>query len=334
MRKFLVAVIISLFVSYPLKALSITCEANPTTAVRVATASIATLYNVFPIKIGGITVLNFSGLEDLKSVTDVPICVCMDPIPRVGIKVSFWEPIALAEVVKAPWCMPTAGLQIPAGVVTSEFAIGEDTAQSGVGKMASHQAHWVKFPVFAILNALSDFICLSKEPFDYGYLTEVDLLWQNDIWAAILGPEAFLFANPIAQMVCMVDAITSAVGFPLDPLFWCMGGWQSTYPMSKHVSGASDVTANLAIAGKLMMKLHRELVLWGSIGEAGLCGLFPMPIWRKSQYGVFPVYPITYPLRIPIGRTDMLWGAGLDVPGANMHNWVNAVYRKRDCCAF
>ncbi|MFN3369683.1 MAG: TraU family protein [Thermus sp.] len=73
-------------------------------------------------------------------------------------------------------------------------------------------------------------------------------------------------------MVCLIDAITATLGFPLDPLFWCMGTWGGTYPMSKHVSGPQDVEAQAAVTGKLIMKLHRENFLYGSVSEAGLCG--------------------------------------------------------------
>ena len=90
----------------------------------------------------------------------------------------------------------------------------------------------------------------------------------------------------------------------------------------------------MAISAKMIAKLHRELFLYGSVGEAGLCGTYPMPIMRKSQYSLLPVHPVSFPLRVPIGRTEFLWGQGMEVPFVNHHVYTNVVYRKRDCCAF
>lgn len=316
------------------------CEAGPDTSLRIILRSIMTVYNVFPIKIGGLTVLNFAGLEDIKSVSNLPICICKDPLPRIGIKISLWEPIAIIEPVKIPWCTPT--LPIPGGltgkVPFNALAVGSDNAGKGQSNsddgLRSLQVHYYRYLPWALLELFLDFICLeTRAPWDIAYMTEVDPLWQNDMLASILGPEAILVANPVAQFACSIDAITSAVGFPLDPLFWCMGSWGSMYPMSENIS-LDAPQASAGLTTRMIYKLHRELVLWGSIGEAGLCGRYPMPIMRKSQYSIFPIYPIPYPWRFPIGRTGFVWSVGKDVSVHHRHNWAWMVYRKRDCCAF
>lgn len=316
---------------------SAVCDARPDSAIRVLTASIATLYNVFPIRIGGVTIVSASDLDDFVLVNS-PVCVCLDPIPRVGITISLWEPIALIESVKDPWCFPSAGLYIPVNAVTPGTAIGSDGGDVSGGMPAlnaSKQTHVLIYPLFSTLNLFLDFVCLQKGHLDMALISEADPLWQNDLWAVLTFPESLLFAFPLAQLACIVDAVAATAGFPLDPLFWCMGGWNLTYPVSKHYSGAtSEAEAAMSAAGRTIMLLHRYGFLFGSVGNQGLCGMFYMPIWRKSQYGVFPIYPLVYPLRVPIGRTGMLWESGLDVPGANFHNWVINIYRKRDCCAF
>lgn len=316
------------------------CEAGPDTSMRIVLKSIMTIYNVFPIRIGNVPIMSFKGLEDYVATSSLPVCICKDPFPRIGIKISLWEPIAIIEPVKIPWCTPT--LPIPGGLTGkipfNALAVGADNAgksQQGDKGLRSLQVHYYRYLPWALLEMFLDFVCLeTRAPWDIAYMTEVDPLWNNDMLASILGPEAILVANPIAQFACSIDAIASSVGFPLDFLFWCMGSWGSMYPMSENISlDAVQVSAGLTT--RMIYKLHRELVLWGSVGEAGLCGRYPMPIMRKSQYGIFPIYPIPHPYRFPIGRTGFaLWGFGKDAPVVNKHNWAYMIYRKRDCCAF
>src|SRR5574337_373542 len=80
------------------------------TGAQVASACPGRIFNpimdvdwmgVFPIKIGGVTVASF-GQEDTDTVGVNPICLCSDPLPRIGIPVSFWEPVRILEVVRDP----------------------------------------------------------------------------------------------------------------------------------------------------------------------------------------------------------------------------------------
>lgn len=299
--------------------------------MQVIMTSVATMYNIFPIRIAGIPIDYFPDTEDIPSSNDMPICICSDPFPRIGIPVSYWEPIALMEVTSIPFCSPTFGhaIPIPLGPGAMSFSQHDNDNDR---KTNTYQAHYVKFPLFKLLQLLADFVCLAPDgSVDYAYITELDPLWQNDIWAAIIGPEAFLVANPIAELACVVDSVTASAGFPLDPLWWCLGSWNGTFPMTMNNKGTVTMEAQAAITSRMLMKLHRQLMLWGSIGEQGLCGIYPMPIMRKSQYGIFPLYPIPWPFRIPIGRTAHIWGVGQENP-ANQHVGEWAIYRKRNCC--
>ncbi len=320
------------FGSAAVAACTATGEGTPATATKIWTTAIATIYNVFPIRIGGVTIMTFQGLEDFSAVSDVPVCLCMDPFPRLGIKVSLWEPVAFMEVTSIPGCFPSIGVGVP--VPTPRGQTGFGRSDTDLGGKHSYNFHYIKFHPFFLLNLFLDFVCLEGEPLDIGYTTELDPLWNNDLWAGILNPEAILVANPIAQLACIADAGASAVGFPLDFLWWCLGSWGSLYPMTGNSNQADEPSGAFAIAARGIAKLHRQLMLWGSIGEAGLCGRYPMPIMRKSQYSLLPVHPVPFPFRVPIGRTSILWAEGQEAPFVNKHNWVMMVYRKRDCCAF
>lgn len=300
--------------------------------LHVVTASLATIHNIFPIKVGAVELNQFSELDNYDTQNNIPACVCLTPVPRPGIKISLWEPVAIIEPTAIPYCSPTIGQSLPISLGMGAGSFGQNN--SDVTKHTNtYQAHYIKYNTLALLRMFLDFTCLSSGGIDYGYITELDPLWQNDIWAAIVGPEAFLVANPIAEMACMVDSVTANVGFPLDPLWWCFGSWNGTFPMTETNKGTSAMQSQAAISSRMLMKMHRQLMLWGSVGEAGLCQQYPMPIMRKSQYGIFPIYPFVWPNRIPIGRTGMVWEAGFENP-ANMHVGAWVTYRKRDCCAF
>lgn len=299
--------------------------------IDIIVTSLFTIHNIFPITVAGIELNPFSGVENYDTTAKIPVCVCPTPFPRFGIKIGLWEPIALIEPTAIPYCSPTIGRALPISLGMGAASFGQHDGQ-GTKHANTLQSHYIKFNVLSLLQMLMDFVCLQNGGIDYGYMTELDPLWQNDIWAAILGPEAFLVANPIAEMACMADAVTANVGFPLDPLWWCTGSWNGTFPMTQNVKGTTAAMTQANLSTRTLMKLHRQLMLWGSVGEEGMCMQYPMPIMRKSQYGIFPIYPFVWPNRFPIGRTGMIWDAGQENPG-NQHVGGWMVYRKRDCCA-
>jgi conjugal transfer pilus assembly protein TraU len=316
------------------------CGANPGTLVEVLTKSVSTLYNVFPIRIAGISIGAGANLEDYVGCGGIPICVCwkgIPPIPRIGIKVSFWEPIAVVETIKSPWCFPSLGVQMPISI--SKMSAGTEAGwaeRKKVSKTTFAQTHYIKYPTFALLNLLTDFVCLSfLNGLDVGYITEVDPLWQNDTLAFVLNPEAAVFGNPVTQFACMADSTAAAAGFSLDPLFWCMGSWGSSYPLTGNISSVGYTQANAGEVARLLYKMHREMLLWGSVGCQAMCQMYPMPIWRKSQYSIFPLYPVLFPFRFAIGRTGLMWSEAQNPPiPIRNDNFAWAIYRKRDCCAF
>lgn len=290
-------------------------------------------YNALPIRIAGIPIVpNISGADDYSSAGN-PVCVCMTPFPRVGITFEYWEPLAIIEASAIPNCSPTIGTHLPIDVVAggSFQEINKQNAQN----KESYQVNYIKYPIFKMLSMFIDLVCMEGDAeLDYLYLSTIDPLWQNDMWSAIIHPEVFLFANPIANLACMADAVKANTGFSIDAMFWCMGSWNQTYPLTKATTGVTSPESAMAIASKTLFKLHRQMMLWGTVGSSALCSKYLMPVMRKSQYAMFPVYPImTHPRRIPIGRSGMIWGIGQDAPVVNTHNWAIMIYRKRDCCA-
>lgn len=240
---------------------------------------------MLPLRVMGIQILDGPMKnEPLLRGDRKPICSCPAPPPlfkRLGIPVSFFEANRISEVVSEAFCFPMFGLQITnPSKGTLDGTHGTRRGQNGKTFM---QVHWYIFPVYAILEILTDFVCLQHSSFDLAYITEVDPLWQDDMMTALINPEALLFGNPIASLACIADSVSSSVaGRSIEPLFWCKGSWGNAYPLSGNTKAKSMVEDSASISASFIYKLHRQLILWNTFGPGiMLCRKTPAPIWSK-----------------------------------------------------
>lgn len=289
---------------------------------------------IFPITLGGLEIM--AGKDDAPNPKKL-VCVCPKPpaIPVPGVPVSFWEPARLVDVTRSKYCMVNMGLQIQS---SHKLKGAGSVATVGGGqakvKHGFYQVHWYVYPIIQILQLITDFACLElRTELDIAYLTEIDPLWDDDQKSLILNPEAVLFANPIAQAACAADCLSATSSMPLDPLFWCGGCQGSLYPftgsISAHIGG---VQASLLLTQRMIAKLHREFLLWGYMGELGLCDKYQMPIMRKSQYKTQMTYPIPVTTGCqPLGRSEVIWGSGKEFPYKG-EDFGYLIWRKRNCC--
>lgn len=293
---------------------------------------------LLPITIGGIpwgTSGNpLADRADNSLGSQSPICLCMDPLPRIGITLGYREPIRIIESVKDPFCFPTLGF----GMSKGPWGGGSKSNNKSGGGIDFSNTHMYIFPVFKMLSLFTDLICLQSEPggFSIAYTSEVDPSKKSDQLALLLTPEALLFANPVAVMACQIpDAIASMAEYTIPPLYWCAGN-HSIFPLSNNtVSMGNYVEAAEVNASKLVFSMHRKLQLWGSLGNQGLCGMYPMPIWNKMQYRLQTAMPIPDYFCRRLGQPSIIWNHGKNPPGApNNDNLAFILWRKRDCCAF
>ena len=264
-----------------------------------------------------------------------PVCFCQHPqlrVPMPGLPISYWEPVRLVDVTRTPYCLVNmGGLQIMDTGVTDR---GDVEITDEGRKHSFYQVHWYIYPVLYILEVLMDFMCLGDESsFDVAYLTELDPFWNDDEKNAILNPEAILFGNPIAQVACIADCVSSSADYPIDKLFWCNGCQGSIYPFSGNVEDhEGGVQASLLVMGRFMAKMHRQMLLKGYVGEEGWCGKYAMPIIKKSQYRTQMTYPIPQTDKCQaFGSTEVTWQPGKEYPYKG-EDFGYLIWRKRDCC--
>ncbi len=288
---------------------------------------------IFPIKVAGITVVK--GGADPPSQTP-PLCFCERPgfpYPIPGISISFWEPARLVDVTRTPYCLVNMGGVEIANPGIKGRGMVTNTPNNPGHQRSFYHVHWYVYPILYWLEVLVDFLCLENSAVDLSYITEVDPFWNDDEKSAILNPEALLFGNPIAQAACIADCGMASVHLPMDPLFWCAGCQGGMYPFTGTVGDHSGgVQASLLVASRMMAKLHREGLLFGYVGKPGLCGKYPMPIIRKSQYRTQMTYPIAQSKQCqPLGSTELLWQPGREFPYKG-GDFGYLIWRKRDCC--
>ncbi len=287
---------------------------------------------IFPITICGLKVSPSN--EDTGNPRKI-ICTCGKPIPRIGIPISFWEPSRLIDVTRTKFCLVSmGGLKIGPDSIKGHGDVTSGTTTNNV-KHSFYQVHYYVYPVLYWLELLTNFVCMEKGQLDVAYITEFDPLWNDDETAFVLNPEAVIFGNPVAQAACAADAIAATARFPLDAMFWCAGCQGSMYPYTGHVPyHIGGVQASLLLTSRMLAKMHREMLAQGTIGEAGMCGSYIMPLMMKSQYKQQMLYPMATTGKggcKPLGRTSVHWEGGKEKPYVG-EDFGYLIWRKRNCC--
>jgi len=215
--------------------------------------------------------------------------------------------------------------------VRTRGSIGRQDGSST--KHSKYHVHWYIYPVLAVLEVLTDFICISRDKLDVAYMTEFDPTWNDDKWAAVIDPEAIIFANPLAQLACIGDCALSSNQTPTNKLFWCAGCEGSLYPFSgtvaHHVGG---IQASSLLVNRIIAKFHRCSMLKG-FSKEDFCEARYIPIIKKTLYKTQLLFPIaqTKTECNALGRSDAIWGSGKSFPSGG-EDFVYLVWTKRHCC--
>lgn len=284
---------------------------------------------LFPMTISGVNVT--PGEKDLTKYNKA-LCFCSGTPPKAGLPMSFWEPRYLVDVTRHPYkLIGLGGISIGKESVKNRGTIG--IIGDGPSQYSFYHVHWYKFPILALLNLFTDFSCIQKEGMEITYMSEWDPLWNDDEWAAVLHPEAGLFASSVAQVACVADCTASSFDRPLDPLFWCAGCQGSLYPftgtVAHHLGG---IQTSALLVHRLIAKLHRSSLLKG-FTEDNFCEAQYLPIIKKSLYKIQLIHP--KPQRKgpchALGKSNLIWGMAKSYPYEG-EDFVYLVWVKKQCC--
>jgi conjugal transfer pilus assembly protein TraU len=283
---------------------------------------------VFPIRIAGIPI---GGSLPRGAASPRPLCFCgFNP----GTQVSLWKPIRLIETVRQPYCSPSLG-----GISLSSSIRGmggPSTTPSEEGSdMASYQYHMLSFPLLAMLDLFTPPNCGSRfVDMDMLLLSELDPTHNDDEMALWLSPEMLLFANPVAQAACAIDAAASSAGRPMESMFWCAGGWGPLYPMTGNFpeNHSPQMMASL-MSTRALAKSHRLGLSKQTMGNDAMCGPTTAPIMDKRQYKLSVFYPMAQASdNFWIGENTIKGGIEFRNVPAVGEDIVQLVWGWNDCC--
>ena len=284
---------------------------------------------LFPITISGMNVT-----PDKKDLTDYSthFCICKGIPPKIGIPLTFWEPLYLVDVTRHAYkLMGLGGISVGKESIKNRGTVS--TVADGPNQHSFYQVHFYTYPIISFLELFTDFVCAHKGELEMGYMTELDPLWNDDQLSLILNAEAGLFGNPLAQTACIADCAASSLGKPLDSLFWCAGCQGSLYPFTGTVADhVGAVQASSLLVHRILAKLHRSFMLKGYENNE-FCEAKYLPIIKKSLYKTQLVYPIpqTKGQCHPLGKTDIIWGSGKSYPHEG-EDFVYLIWVKKQCC--
>lgn len=302
------------------------CHADASQLVKTLAAACYSC--ILPIRVGGIPVIQGS-MPDQPKGSVQSLCTCPAPPPiftRIGVSMGYFEPNKMIDVVKDPYCFPSFGFNL------GGHPMIRGTKGDAVDRTRTFfQAHYMEYPLLSMTGLFTDSLCFYGKGADLAYMTETDPLWNDDQLAAIINPEAILFGNPVTNLACIADSVSSMHNRPLDSLFWCKGSWGNTYPLTGSTNTKDYVEASASVASGLIYKLHRQGVAWATWGN--LCSPIPLPIWTKSAYRLQIISPVPHPTATGIGQSELLWSYGKNPPYVG-DNFSYLIFKQKECCSF
>lgn len=307
---------------------------------------------LFPVTLGAVPVMPGTHPDTPNPV--IPVCHCgADPLKGWGTPLGYWSPSVLVDVTRTPYCMVNlGGILLPSVIGRG----GGGVAQYSSDNHSFYQMHIYRLPSLASLPTFSSLLawthggCGEAEHGVIGveYLSELDPLWNDEKWGAVLNPElipvlAGLMTSPAAVMAAEVaDCVAATAHLPFDRIYWNAGCHGSLYPSTGSVAGHVDGTqASVLIAERGLVVLHRLGFLRDSDAQH-LCG--ERASWRvpKSRYRIERVYPEGVPDCMTVGHSTSIGGGqsifagGLGLATAvslSPEHYGYLIWKKRNCCA-
>lgn len=294
---------------------------------------------VFPITIAGIPIDMGDHPPDDNDSTMTCECAGKGPYgtPLFGFQVSYWEPSHIMDTVADAWCFPAIGLDMTSnesGYSTSSYGYTGGGSSIESFKSAQNQIfqhyHYYIYPVWEIIGMFTDSACEEDDAeFDIGMVSEVRSDWSDDMTAMQLYPETKLMANQADVLACIADAVGATVGHPIDALYWCMGAWGLTYPMTGNITAKDPVEANAGDAARALYSLTRFGLVMDRATD--VCSDTYSLIWTKSHYRFQEVRPVDESQCHVIGSPGLLWTWHKNPVGfSDNFSWL--IFDKVKCC--
>lgn len=324
---------------------------------------------IFPIKLAGVTLFKSpmskggseskpkKGIDDTKPPADaddprldthgfalssrprVPsnaankvACLCMEgATPHIGIPVGMWLPTTLYEATLVPGCSSTLAGTVM-GITDPLYLGTSGDPEEDVEQQSFVHIHSFSYPVVMLMELFTR--CnRTLNDIDMLYISEIDPMWNDPVIAMYGNPISVFGSSLLAVSACAADGISSAVGKPIDQLFWCGGNWTSTlspYTGYQHNQGVMQYTSSAML--RLLAMNHVRGFERDTVGNHALCDDRYEPMVKRSNYRWQVAWPRAESRRNHAsGETPLTWAHGRWIPGvADMPIYLQ--WKWIDCC--
>lgn len=337
--------------------------------------------SMFPLRLFGADVVPANDVSAPWDAYSDPVCYCNGPfdIPIYGYPEGMWVPIQVVETTRAPGCSPMLGGLNLSSVLGAGRRIGGtgSTAESGSEAHGGfRQFNLYDFPLASMFASIIGTSCADVGTTDDSYMTSLLLpFWDDDEFSNLVFPESAAFENPVAMIAGPLDCaanlannIGDIAGAADDAMFWWMGCWGATYPLTGSL-GNKDVTTGSSLTAARVMYTMNAMARYGAINSKygvttvgprvvlGACSPQPQPVMSKSEFKMTMLFPVSEagfsaetssdpsinassinPASFlenrcahSVGASEYLWGLGRKVP-ATGEDEAYLIWRWVDCC--
>lgn len=270
------------------------------------------------VKVAGMTLIKTpSKLGDPPEHDADPVCFCKNGLKTgFGLGLTFWMPSYINDMARKAGCLGfLGGLDILPGFVSQSS--GQEYNMHAVAKdgVTSMQVHWVFADVTAIAgkslfekcNAVTGSMSIS-------YMTELDFIFQNDVYSVIMTPQASILAAVplLSQMACGYESIANTLGDWQD---FGLCAWKGTrLPFSGNsIAKDSAQVSNMDITLKYLTRSALLGTTLKTMGPSAQCAPSYSPFYDPFQHRYQWSYPAKTSTRYNV---DMLrWGVFLQDNG-------------------
>lgn len=247
---------------------------------------------IFPIQVGGVEVFGGGYAPPTDSAGDL-ICICDDPqdfLPRIGTTVGLWMPTHIYESTYPPGCSPLLqGVSI--GISDRRYTGTQGDPTHDTEMLTFNHVHMFTFPAVVMLELFTG--CGSGPgDVDLLYFSEIDPTWNDSLLALYTNPLGAFATTLPAVAACVPDAVSASLGFPIDPLFWCAGTWNSTLPqLTGQLHNMGPVQHSSMTSLRTLAANHLRGYARSTVGDDAQCNPRVDPILNRSHYRWQAIWP-------------------------------------------
>ena len=211
-----------------------------------------------------------------------PICFCKDGLKTgFGLGLTFWLPSYINDVARQAGCLGFLdGINILPGFMSLSSGQEYNQHKKAADGVTNMQIHWAYADITSIAGkSLFEKCNAMTGSMKITYLTEVDFIFQNDVYSAIMTPQISILASNamLSQMACGFESIANTLGDWRD-IGVC--GWQGTrLPFTGNTIGKDSAqVSNMDITLKYLTRSALLGTTMRTMGDDAVC---------KPKYSAF-----------------------------------------------